>query len=315
MHVEQAAVEIRHLAKQLRQFRGAVGLRLAQPLMEQLQEEQAVETDESALSLPLPHRFETITQVVHIVVEESTLLDEIDEHHPVQHQRGVPFAVGQVPDPLDEPQKGLMPLFEAVVEPPGDLLYVKGSPHPARYIDDGQAFFFVQREDEILQLLDKPLSGIPVAVGLRTLPIRLAGFAFYPLPGLLSPVVGGVNDDVFTHLLRDGSLDLPAGGIVGKRRLRVGDILVGDHAALLGDDFEGERTLVYANLCVNAPMVPTKFLDKERSEVEFLQIRPDFVSVQSHRHSEHPDYRVGPGLNQAMISSERDWPARVSFYR
>ena len=50
VHVEQAAVEIRHLAEQGRQLRGAGGRGLTQALVEQPQQEQPVEAVEVAVA-------------------------------------------------------------------------------------------------------------------------------------------------------------------------------------------------------------------------------------------------------------------------
>jgi hypothetical protein len=42
------------------------------------------------------------TQVVALAGEEALPLDEVDEHQAVEHQRGVPFAVGLLADSLDK---------------------------------------------------------------------------------------------------------------------------------------------------------------------------------------------------------------------
>ena len=57
--------------------------------------------------------------------------DEVDKHHPVQHERGVPFPIGHVFDAFNESQKGALLLLETFVELFGDLLHVKGGSHPA----------------------------------------------------------------------------------------------------------------------------------------------------------------------------------------
>ena len=63
---------------------------------------------------------------------------------------------------------------------------------------------------------------------------RPARFAFDPQPVLGAAVVGGEDDDMFSHLLGDLSFDLLAGGMVGKVGAGLGEIPVGDHAALCG---------------------------------------------------------------------------------
>ena len=61
MHLKQAAVEIRNPTEQLPQFTRAVGLGLAEPLVKQPQQEQAVETMEFIATLLLTYSFQAVT--------------------------------------------------------------------------------------------------------------------------------------------------------------------------------------------------------------------------------------------------------------
>ena len=137
---------------------------------------------EVTAALLLAHSFQTVAQVIEVVVEEVALLDEVNEHHPVQHQRGVPFAVCEVLDARDEVQKSSMLFFEAVVEFFGDFIDIEGSAYPARNIGNGKVFFFVQREGYLLQLLYQGFARLILVIDMLAGPIRLSRFAFYPLP-------------------------------------------------------------------------------------------------------------------------------------
>ena len=85
VYLEQSAVEIGDVAQQLRQLGGAVGLGLAEAFVKQPEQEQPVEAVEVAVALPLAHLLQTVAQIGRIVVEKTALLDEVDEHHPVEH--------------------------------------------------------------------------------------------------------------------------------------------------------------------------------------------------------------------------------------
>src|SRR3989337_2724 len=106
---------------------------------------------------------EPVTQVVAIAVEKSLALDEIDEHQPVEHHRGVPLMVlldGNAGDELEE--RGVL-LAELVVEAFGNPLDVEGFTGATRYIDERKGFFLRQAEGNRLKLLDQGVAGlIPV---------------------------------------------------------------------------------------------------------------------------------------------------------
>ena len=98
--------------------------------MEQPQKEEAVELLEAtAVALPL-HHLQAVAQVVGIFVEEALFLDEVDEHHAIEHDGGVPVAVDLGGDTLDEVPEGLQLFLEPFVEALGDPLYVQSGADP-----------------------------------------------------------------------------------------------------------------------------------------------------------------------------------------
>ena len=181
------------------------------------------------------HSLEAMAKVVGVVVEESALLDKVDEHHTVEHEGGVPFTVGQVVDALNKAQEVLMLLFEAVVEFFGDLLDIEGGAYAAGDVHDRQVGLLVEGENDRFQLLDEPFATLTELVLFWTGTIRPARFALDPEPILSAAVVWAEDDDMLPHLFGEGPLDLLAGGAVGEVIAGLGKILVGDHAALVGD--------------------------------------------------------------------------------
>ena len=285
VRVEQAAVEVGDPAEQRRQFRGALGLGPAQALVEQPQQEQPVEAVEPAGAAGRPaHALQAVAQVVRVAVEEAALLDEVDEHHPVEHQRGVPFPVGRLRDPFDEVQERAVLLPETVVEPPGHLLHVEGRAHPPRHVDDGQVFLFVQGEDELLELLDQRLARLIPAPEVGAGPVGASRLALDPLPVLRAAAGRGVHDDVLADGPGDGLLDLLAGGVVREGCFRVGDVLVDHHPALVRDGFENERAARDRGLDVRAAVVPAELVDEQPAQVEALQTTSDGLPVESGLH-------------------------------
>ncbi len=180
-----------------------------------------------------------------------------------------------------------MLLLEAVVELLGDFLDVKGSPHPARDINDSQAIFFVQHEDELLQFLDQCFARlVPLRVDMVTKSVRLARLAFHPLPVEGISVVGGVDDDVFADDLGNGFFDFLTGGVVRAGVVGVRCVLVDNQTAFLGDGFENERATCDCGFSICSAVIPAKFFNEQGVEVTVLQVAPDCFSVEGLRHVE-----------------------------
>ena len=112
-------------------------------LVEQPQQEVAVEGEELAPCPGAPGHPEAILEVVCVAVEKTFALDEVDEHQPVEHERGVPFSVALLGDALDERQERCVLSLEMVVEASGDPVAVKGITQ-AEDTGQGDALFFVQ---------------------------------------------------------------------------------------------------------------------------------------------------------------------------
>src|SRR5438270_289047 len=80
------------------------------------EQEVAVERVEFVLPAFGLDAMEPVAQVVVIAVEEAFLLNEVNKHQAVEHQRRVPLGIGHAADALDELQEGLVFGLEAVVE-------------------------------------------------------------------------------------------------------------------------------------------------------------------------------------------------------
>ena len=190
-------------------------------------------------------------------------MDEVDEHHAVEHQRGVPFAVGHFLDTLNEAEKVLMLVLETVVEFLGYFLDIEGSEHVAGDVYDREVGLIFEREDNPFQLLDEGFAALVGSVDMGARAVRPARFTFDPQPVLGAAVVGGEDDDMFSHLLGDPSFDLLAGGMVGEVGAGLGEIPVGDHTAFVGDGLEGVGAVFNSNFGVAAAVIPAKLLSKE----------------------------------------------------
>jgi hypothetical protein len=70
--------------------------------VEQPQQEIAVEGEEFPLALTLLDHLKAILEIVCVPVQKAFALDKVDEHQPVEHERGVPFSVTLIGDTLDK---------------------------------------------------------------------------------------------------------------------------------------------------------------------------------------------------------------------
>ena len=170
--VEKAAVEVGDLTEFCHQFRVTFGLGHTQPLVKQPQQKETVKAVEPLGAVPLAHNVEAVTQVVAVVVEKAAFLDEIDEHHAIEHQRGVPFAVGHFLDTLNEAEKVLMLILETVIESLGYFLDVEGSEHVASDVYDREVGLIFEGEDNPFQLLDEGFSALVGSVDMGARAVR-----------------------------------------------------------------------------------------------------------------------------------------------
>ena len=130
VHVEKAAVEEGHFPEEGFKIGSALRFGLPEALVEQPQQEEAVELLEAPAAALLLHHFEAVAQVVDILVQEALLLNEVDEHHSVEHEGGVPVSVALGRDALDELPEVLQFFLEPFVEALGDPLYVQSGADP-----------------------------------------------------------------------------------------------------------------------------------------------------------------------------------------
>ena len=190
MHVEQAAVEVRDVAEELFQVGRAVFAALAEAFVEQAEQEIAVEGVELVLALFLLAAVEAVAEVIGVAVEEALALDEIDEHQAVEHDGGIPFAVGDLADAVNELEEGFAVGVEVAVERLGDALDVERGAGAFGDGDGGQSpcFLFFERDVEDLQFLEQGVAGLGAVELVRAGRERAAGFAADPHPGLLGEV-------------------------------------------------------------------------------------------------------------------------------
>lgn len=85
---EETTIEIRDVAEQF--FKITIELSIvlvfAKTVMEELDQEVVVERLKLILPFCFTYSLHAISQVVDVAVEEPFLLDEVDEHQPIEHQ-------------------------------------------------------------------------------------------------------------------------------------------------------------------------------------------------------------------------------------
>ena len=280
VHIEQAAVEIGNRTKQLIEVLLAVGGWLAQPFMKEPDQEIAVERQELIPASFGLNATKAIAKVVQVAVEESLLLDEVDEHQPVKHERGVPLGVGHGRDALDELEERGVLRFEAVVELLGNPVHVECLANAAQNIRQRGFFFLVQADLQVFQFLGKQFSRVPLEEIVFAPCQRPAEFTPHPLPFLKILFSVGVNDNVLMGRLADLAFNLAAGRMIGKRTVERRAL---EHleAAFLrhGKQAIGQSVHDDAQSCWQ--LVPAKFAE-QAAEVELLKAAPKASNVQRH---------------------------------
>jgi len=211
--LEDAAVQIRHLAQQLVGGGGSVLGFSGEALEEQGAEEAGVEP---VFALPL-HPRELVPQVVGVAVEESFFLDEIDEHETVEHHGGVPTVHPFVGDAFDELEESRMLRLEPVVEAFGDALDIEAGTNAAGDIHNHEAFLVFEGKRQRLQLLNQGIAGLAAVIRVFAAGEGFAGFAFDPLPDLPRVLRVRENQQVLMDAPGDLALDPAAGRVVRQR--------------------------------------------------------------------------------------------------
>ncbi|SRR5713101_3353278 len=111
----------------------------------------------------------------------------------------------------------------------------------------------------------------------------LARFALDPLPRLVFLGCINIDDDMFVCMPRHFALDRMHGGAAGHLSFGIRAARVDFEAALLHKGVQGIALPINGNSQWRFPeVVPAKFLDEERSEVESFEVLLDALSVGCH---------------------------------
>ena len=218
--------------------------------------------------------------------QQAFFLDEIDEHEAVEHERGVPFAVGLGGDALDEGEEFVVFFLEAVIEAFGDALGVERGAHAGG--DDGgtKLVFFRDAEGQRLQFLREQFAGLVAVQAIEARGRRFARLAPHPLPRLLRASGVGIDDEVFVGVARQFALDSTHGGAARQVAARVRAAEVDLEVALLHERLQEIRIAIdgYRKRRA-AQVIPAQFFNKELSEIESAEVLLDALSVGVHRQS------------------------------
>ena len=267
---EDAAVQVRDRSEKVAKF--GTPLLAAQPVVEQLEQEGPVETEELRLGAGLLDHGESVAEIVLVLVEKALLLNEVYELEAVEHDRGVPLALVLVVNALDLLEECGMLGLEAVVESLRDTVHVECLARAGGDADEGQLLVLLDLDLQRFEFLEESLAGL--AGGERVLAACdwLAMFALDPLPRLETALGVEVDDQVLTHALGELNLDLTARlVVVGSPLFRQG-AEVGGHAAFLGNGIEGDCLVANLQGQRSVMIVPSEFVQEERFEVEQAKV-------------------------------------------
>ena len=246
-------------------------LAAAETFMEESKQEVSVEGKELILAPRGLHHPQTVSEVVTITVQEPLLLDEVDEHEAVEHERRIPLAVALSLDPFNEAKKGVVLALESFVEAFGDALNVErlaGSPGDEC---DVQQVLFSETEGNALQLLDQRVTMLRGGVNVLSRRGRCPEFAADPLPDLTTVLAVCIDDDVLVSAAPDLVLDLPTYGVAGEVFSAQRAVHVDDHPAFLSDRPELVVRGVHRNAELSRGVVVPAELIEDRRKVEVLQ--------------------------------------------
>jgi hypothetical protein len=144
-------------------------------------------------------------------VEESFLLQEIDEHEAVQQYRGIPTPLTLVRHALNQFEEGDVQFLEFAEEPFGYPLDVQGLFQPVGDLDDTDVALVVklaQVKHDLAKLAQKEIAGLALAINVIAR-IGLAFLPFDPVPEALGAVLVDKNQHIFVmkpgNLLVNGS--------------------------------------------------------------------------------------------------------------
>ena len=221
----------------------------------------------------VPHALEAVAEVVAVIVQEALLLNEIDEHHAVEHEGGVPVPVALGGDAVYEVTEGGQFRPETLVEALGHLLHVQGRADAGRGDLDGQTRFLFNIKGQALQTLEHVVSALPRIDGIFAAGYGLAALPLDPLPDLRLATSVGEDDEVLERALGDCALYLAADRVLRDVVVDAGVALVDDEPRLLRDRLQG----IVAPVNLDAHrlrwvVVPAQALHEEAREIEVPQV-------------------------------------------
>ena len=131
MFLKDTAVEIGDFAKQTVHVAVPFGFRFGEPLKEEWTEEFFVVSVGTVLLACSQFGL----QIVWIVIKETFLLNEVDEHQSVEHDGDVPLLHLCIGDAAEKFEECVVFLFETVIKLFGDPFRVKGCANASGYVD------------------------------------------------------------------------------------------------------------------------------------------------------------------------------------
>ena len=284
MNIEEAAVKEGYFAKQRGEVGRSLNFRRPKPLMEQPEQKDAIELLKPLVVAALPHALKTVAEVIRIVIKKALLLDEVDEHHAVKHEGGVPVPVAVGGDTVYEAGERGQLRPEALIETLGQLLHVQGRADAGRNDGNSETRFVVKLKGQALQAPDHVVSGLSRTDGILATGHGLATLAFDPLPYLHRTARVDEDDQMFEGPLRNYALYLAANGVLRETVVDDRVALVHDELRLLRDRLEGEVAPVDVNAHrLGSVVVPTETLDEEAGEIEVPQVGTKLCGVGLHQ--------------------------------
>ena len=214
-------------------------------------------------------------EVVVVAIKEPLLLYEVDEHHAVEHQGGIPVAVALGGDAVDEFTEGGKLGLESFVEALGDLLNVHCRPDSGSDKGDVQRRLFIQRDEERQNALEQMVTASPSSVRVLAAGGRLAGLSPDPLPDLRLAARVGEDDEVLEGALGDLALDLAPDRVLRDVVVDAGVALVDGEPCLLRDRLDGVVPFVDPDHeLLRDVVIPAQALHEETRKVESLKVWP-----------------------------------------
>ncbi len=234
--LEEAAVEVGHIAEQRASLGSSCALRVrAEAIVEQAQQEVAIEGVELVLAASRLHLRRAGCAGSRVSPSRKPLLlDEVDEHQAVEHQRGVPLAVILQGDAIDDLYEELVLGLEVVVELLGDVIDVEAPASRSRHIGQRQRPPLRAGQRRVARgFCARRSPDWPSIVFLFAVGGWPAGLMLDPLPYLLRLASVRIDDEVLVILLPRLGVNLLAGRLVGDAAGSVGRADQHYHAAFL----------------------------------------------------------------------------------